>query len=72
MVNTQGIILIAKLSNGLFQSAYKLDAISPNEKLKINKQNCSLTQYSLQAIILFSSSLYSDTFEATSVYIYSP
>jgi len=47
MVNTQGIILIAKLSTGLFPSAYKLDAISPNEKLKINKQNCFLTQYSL-------------------------
>lgn len=67
MVDTQGITLIVKLTIGLFPSIYKLDVISPNEKLKISKQKCFLTQCSLQAILHFSSSLYSDTVETISV-----
>ena len=67
MVDTQGITLIVKLTIGLFPSIYKLDVISPNEKLKISKQKCFLTQCSLQAILHFYSSLYSDTFETISV-----
>lgn len=47
MVDTQGITLIVKLTIGLFPSIYKLDVISPNEKLKISKQKCFLTQCSL-------------------------